>query len=186
MEQEIPKIVQSTIPIGKFPVPELNPKVISFECIEPRLQKEYRRLAKKLSFSKGELFPNKTKGAINDFLTSKEQIKLNTFETVDIVVSKGVKTLIFTAHTDCAADKAIHGERPHAEDREFQLDKLRKMYVKMTEYIKQYELSVNMQFFLFDIVGKEVSVEEVIHSLSDSEADPDSSISKSNYKQASA
>jgi hypothetical protein len=166
-EAEVPKLVQTFQPLCVMEIPVSSPKAISFECLDTRLLKAYRKISREVGFKRGELYPNKTAGAVNNLLDSNENIKLNSHKTIEMLIANGVDTVILSAHTDCAGDKAIRGALPYEEDRAYQLDKLRKAYEKISAYSKVKRLSLKVRCFLLDVVGLEVTIIEVNHRMSD-------------------
>ncbi len=155
-------------------LPAFNPKVISFECIDPRICRCMRHISNTFELQEGELFPYKTPGGVSDLVYGTEAVKAKCFEAIRLTHKHGANKVWLVAHTGCASDKErFPALTDTTEDVKIQEHKLLTATSKVLDYSNQFNLDLKVVPILVHIQSTDIKVIILDHGLVDHNS-PDS------------
>lgn len=149
-------------------LPKLQPKVMTFECVDPRKCRAMRAFSKHMGIDEGELLPYKTPGGINNLLSSVESIKNECFEFIKLGFDLGAKHVWLVSHTCCAADKKKYGKMSFEQDISCQEKKLLDSTRKVLEYSEKNGMALRVKPIFFHIIDSKAYIHVLDHKFTPS------------------
>lgn len=150
--------------VEAFDLPEFNPKVMTFECVDPRKCRAMRGFSNIMGINEGELFPYKTPGGLNDLIYGQAAVKSKCVEFIQLGYELGAKNVWLVSHTCCAADKKQFGDMDSQQDIAQQEKKLLLGTEKIFEVSKTYDMGLSVLPVFFQIVGNKGHIHKLKHS----------------------